>query len=93
MTLEAAALGQPILTNVDVKPASRTLLISILSRLEPSLLQVLDEATPDRRDVLGVLEAVGSELATYGFDDRYAPTTYGVLLEDLVDEVNRIGFS
>jgi len=81
------------LTNVDVKPASRAVLISILSRREPSLLRVLDEPTPERPDVLRVLEAVDTELATYGFDDGYAPTTYGLLLEDLVDEVNRIGFT
>lgn len=64
----------------------------ILTRSRPWLLGVLDRDDHSRADVLAILDVPGDELASYGFDAASKPTAYGRLLEQIVDEVNRIGF-
>lgn len=80
------------LVTIRIDGVSSAIVTGILTRVRPDLLPVLGQPEPDRGDVLAVLDAVGNELASYGFDESGNPTAYGLLLEGIVDEINRIGF-
>jgi hypothetical protein len=73
-------------------PMTRAILTGVLARCRPELLTLLDADNVDRENVMAVLNVLGDELATYGFDERSRPNAYGDLLERIIDEVNRIGF-
>ena len=75
-----------------IKPMTRALLTGILARRDPDLLTVLDADEAARTEVEKVTTVLGAELAEYGFGSNSEPTAYGLLIEDLIDEVNRIGF-
>jgi hypothetical protein len=75
-----------------IKPTPRALLTGILARRDPDLLTVLDAGEPARSEINGVTTVLGAELADYGLGSDSEPTAYGLLIEDLIDEVNRIGF-
>ncbi len=77
---------------MPLKNVSRAVLTGILTRVRPELLPILEAKEPDRSEVLEILDVIGNELAAFGFDASSTPTAYGMLLERIIDEVNRIGF-
>ncbi len=77
---------------MQLQPTTRAVVVGLLARRQPELLPLIDKPEPSREDANALLEVIGDELATFGFDQNAAPTAYGRLLETIIDEVNRIGF-
>lgn len=71
----------------------RALLRRILSRWNPVLVDTVNrlgeaESSVELRELLR--EAVASELASNGLDNRSEHTPYGVTLEDLIDKLGHV---
>jgi|HubBroStandDraft_4_1064222.scaffolds.fasta_scaffold554270_1 hypothetical protein len=74
--------------------ASAELLREVLERQAPSLVPLLSPAAVLRRvDVEAMVNAISDEFTTSGLGSGYEPSAYGKRLEDLLDEVNRVGFT
>jgi len=72
--------------------SDRQLLKRVIEKRDPLLVgnvEALDARIVDDRVVEKVLDHLGSELATRGFDEHYEPTRYGRQLEDLINKFIR----
>lgn len=77
---------------MQLERTARAVITGVLERRRPDLIPLLKVGNPPREKVRLLLGVIGEELAAFGFDEKSAPTDYGALLEDIIDQVNRIGF-
>ncbi len=77
---------------MQLQPDTRAVVTGLLARRKPDLLPLLELSDPTREDANALLAVIGDELTTFGFDQMSEPTAYGLLLETIIDEVNKIGF-
>lgn len=79
-----------------LKPEEQELLQEVVSKYLPQDAKRLSPEAPEQwlsplRN--RVRDAIGEELAGSGFDENYAPTARGRLLEGLIDYLNRLEFA
>jgi hypothetical protein len=79
-----------------LKAEEQKLLDEVVSKYLPDDSERLLPESPDRwlsplRQ--RVRDAIGQELAGSGFDQNYEPTARGLLLEGLIDYLNRLEFA
>jgi hypothetical protein len=80
------------MVGIQLQPNTRAVVTGLLARRQPTLLPILELPAPTRDDASSLLAVIGDELSTFGFDQRSEPTAYGLLLETIIDEINKIGF-
>lgn len=78
--------------NIMLNNAKLTILRNIiLSRApaEVSLVEHIASGKIQKEEIKKILEYLAAELCENGFDDDSEPTTFGLELEYLIDELNR----